>query len=95
MHRVVRAKALTLASVLALPLLFPPSASAWVNCNTWTDGQATGGASCSGTGHWRVAVYCDWPSVSPVYSQDMSGSGQTAATCWFQKHAQRAAVEQW
>jgi hypothetical protein len=65
----------------------------WVNCSTWTSGTE-GGANCSGTGWWRVAVYCDWPSPSPVYSGWKYGAGSNAAGCWFGKNAQVARVEQ-
>jgi hypothetical protein len=54
---------------------------------------STGYADCTGDETWRLAVYCDFPSVSPVYSGYVNGTGSASATCWFGASAQYAAIE--
>ena len=65
---------------------------AYLQCSTYISGP-NGYADCHGTDRWRLAVYCDWPSVSPVYSNYVYGTGSAGASCWFGRNAQYAAIE--
>jgi hypothetical protein len=88
-------EALVLVLGLAFPLVSASAASAGTLTCVRVVSGSTGRAVCRGTGNWRLAVYCDFPSVSPVYSGTMWGDGTASATCWFGAHAQRAAIEEW
>jgi len=52
-----------------------------------------GFAACKGNERWRLALYCDFPSPSPVYGNYVNGNGNSAASCWFQANAQYGAIE--
>jgi hypothetical protein len=70
----------------------PVYVPAWVSCGIITQGP-NGFAACKGNERWRLALYCDFPSPSPVYGSYVNGQGTSAASCWFQANAQYGAIE--
>lgn len=86
------------SSASAQPLPVAPNGVArpagTLECSTYTSGP-NGGAECYGTQTWRLALYCDWPSPSPVYGATQYGDGASYASCWFGSSAQYAAIESW
>ena len=66
-----------------------------LECSTYVSGP-NGVAECNGEDtSWRLALYCDLPSPSPVYGMTQYGDGVSSASCWFGRPAQYAAVESW
>ncbi|HEX6467605.1 MAG TPA: hypothetical protein VF069_00810 [Streptosporangiaceae bacterium] len=76
----------------------PASAANNLSCKTGHDnGGPNAWATCTGSGNWRMDIYCDWPSPSPItnpWVYQTGGTQTSRGSCWFGRAVQSVTIEQ-